>query len=129
MKYFGVIGNRDYIKLRGVKLPFWEFLDEQPDGWLTSIVYHRDDLPLGRPMIFDCGAWSYKDADEPTVTPKDALEQYMKNAPGGSMLIAPDHMIIPGKDNQNRKQINRRNAAEFISICPVTHLQIGRAHV
>ena len=83
---------------------------------------------LFRSMIFDCGAWSYKDEEEPTVTPKQALDKYMVNAPNGSMLIAPDHMVIPGKDNKARRQINRRNAAEFIGICPKTHTPMATVH-
>ena len=63
--YFSVIGNRDYIKLKGEKLPYWHFLDEQPAGWLTSLTYKRKGLPTGKPMIYDCGAWSYKDKEIP----------------------------------------------------------------
>jgi len=63
MRYFGVIGNRDYIKIKCKKRPYWEFLDEQPDGWLSSLTYRRNDIPNDRPLIMDCGAWSYKHND------------------------------------------------------------------
>lgn len=66
--YFGVIGNRDYIKIKGERRPFWEFLDTQPAGWLCSLAYAPSGTSRGRqridvpdaPMIWDCGAWSYK---------------------------------------------------------------------
>lgn len=60
-RYYGVIGSRDHIKYKGEKRPFWEFLDIQPDGFLSSLAYLP--LPFGlpdTPKIGDCGAWSYK---------------------------------------------------------------------
>lgn len=122
MRYFGVVGNRDFIKLRGEKRPFWEFLDEQPAGWLTSLAYHRDDVPRDRPRIKDCGAWSYKAEETPRlgrqeVTPAWALAQYRADAAPGDMVIAPDHMLIPGLGDLNaRRRFNRESAAEFIGL-------------
>jgi hypothetical protein len=116
-KYFGVIGNRDYIKYHGEKRPFWEFLDVQPDGWLTSLVYHRKDLPTGRPMIFDCGAWSYRLDDEPDIDAQSAFDQYVTTAPAGSMLIAPDHMLIEGVDLDWRREWNMKQAIDFLHCC------------
>lgn len=87
--YFGVVGNRDYIKKYGEKRPFWEYLDQQPDGWLTSLTYRRKDLPEGKPMIYDCGAWSYKDHEIPPVDSKQVASDYADHAPCGSMVIAP----------------------------------------
>ncbi len=63
--YYGVVGNRDYIKLQGQRLPFWHFLDRHPAGWLCLLAYARDDVPTDRPRIWDCGAWSYKAEDVP----------------------------------------------------------------
>ena len=80
-QYFGVVGNRDYIKRHGEKRPFWEYLDEQPDGWLTSLTYRRKDLPHGKPMIYDCGAWSYKDAEIPPVNSEQVAAAYAEHAP------------------------------------------------
>lgn len=119
--YYGVIGNRDYIKLQGEKRPFWEFLDRQPDGWLTSLAYQRDDLPTGKRMIFDCGAWSYKDEQEPRlgknlVTPVWALEKYQSKASVGDFVIAPDHMLIPDVDIEARRNFNTQSAEEFIGL-------------
>lgn len=119
--YFGVIGNRDYIKYRSDRLPFWYFLDEQPDGWLTSLAYERKDTPEGRPMIWDCGAWSYKGAEIPKlgkhiVTPEWALEQYQRLAHPGDIVIAPDHMLIPGLgDLEMRRLFNAGSASIFLS--------------
>lgn len=126
--YFGVIGNRDYIKLRGDKRPFWEFLDEQPAGWLTSLVYHRKDLPEGKRFIFDCGAWSYRLDDEPDITASSAHEEYLETAPPGSILIAPDHMLIEGVDLDWRREWNLRQARDFLTICHKLYTPMATIH-
>lgn len=117
-KYYGVVGNRDYIKRYGEKRPFWEYLDEQPDGWLTSLTYRRKDLPEGKPMIYDCGAWSYKDEEIPPVNSEQVAAAYAEHAPEGSMVIAPDHMLIEGTDVEYRRQWNKEQAKLFLTDCP-----------
>lgn len=119
--YFGVIGNRDYIKYRGRRLPFWEFLDHQPDGWLCSLAYRRGDVPDHTTRIWDCGAWSYRDMDIPSlngavVTPAWAWEQYLKLARPGDFVVAPDHMLIPGVDVAFRRGYNRSSACDFLRL-------------
>lgn len=122
-KYFGVVGNRDYIKLRGEQLPFWHFLDNQPDGWLVSLAYMRDDLPHDARtiMIFDCGAWTYRAEPQPRlgadlVTPEWAFERYRQVALPGDFVVAPDHMLIPGVDLDARRSFNRQSAARFLEL-------------
>lgn len=127
-QYFGVIGNRDYIKLRGERRAFWEFLDVQPDGWLSSIIYKRKDVPHGRPMIWDCGAWSYRDKEVPDYTPAECVALYEECAPPGSLVIAPDHMLIPGVDCAARRKINISNARKFIAICPTPFKAMATVH-
>lgn len=127
--YYGVIGNRDYIKLGGERRPFWEFLDEQPDGWLTSLAYEREDTPRGRPMIWDCGAWSYKAEDVPRlgknlVTPEWTIAQYARLAQPGDLVIAPDHMLIPGMgDLDARRAFNRASADAFLPLARAAGLR------
>ena len=116
--YFSVIGNRDYIKLKGEKLPYWHFLDEQPAGWLTSLTYKRKGLPTGKPMIYDCGAWSYKDKEIPPVDAYSVADLYLEYALPGTMCIAPDHMLIPGCDVLGRRIWNKTQAREFLRVCP-----------
>jgi len=127
-QYFGVIGNRDYIKLREGRRPFWEFLDTQPDGWLSSIIYKRKDLPHGKPMIWDCGAWSYRDKDTPDYSPSECVALYQECAPPDSMVIAPDHMLIPGVDCAARRKINTAYAKKFIAICPESFRPMATVH-
>ena len=117
MRYYGVIGNRDHIKINGIKKPFWEFLDEQPHGYLTSLVYMRKDLP-NLPMIFDCGAWSYRLDETPKINAESALHGYKTLAKPGDMLIAPDHMLIPGVDLDARRLWNKEQAKLFLALCP-----------
>lgn len=122
-RYFGVIGNRDHIKIQGDRRPFWEFLDRQPDGWLSSLAYLplRDfDMPSGV-KIADCGAWSYKDKDVPKlgknfVTPEWVLEQYQQYFHENDLVVAPDHMLIPGTDLEYRRQFNIQSAEAFLPI-------------
>lgn len=122
-KYYGVVGNRDHIKLRGEKRPFWEFLDEAPDGWLCSLYYRRSDVPDDRPRIWDCGAWSYKAMDAPVllghlVTPEYIRDLYRELAHPFDHCIAPDHMLIPGLGDLNaRRRFNRENGERFIDLC------------
>jgi len=126
--YFGVVGNRDYIKRHGEKRPFWEYLDEQPDGWLTSLTYRRKDLPEGKPMIYDCGAWSYKDAEIPPVNSEQVAALYAEHAPEGSMVIAPDHMLIEGTDVEYRRKWNSEQARLFLGDCPANMKPMACVH-
>lgn len=127
MRYYGVVGNRDYIKMNGEKRPFWEFLDRQPDGYLTSLAYKRKDLPDSH-MIFDCGAWSYRKDDVPKITAETALGDYLTVAREGDFLIAPDHMLIPDVDHDLRREFNRKQARTFLEICPVDFVPMATGH-
>lgn len=121
--YFGVIGNRDHIKIKGDRRPFWEFLDRQPDGWLSSLAYLPlvdFDMPTGV-KIADCGAWSYKDKPVPKlgknlVTPQWVIGEYQKYFGPNDLVVAPDHMLIPGTDLDFRRQFNIDSAKEFLPI-------------
>jgi hypothetical protein len=128
MNYYGVIGNRDYIKIAGEKLPYWDFLDEQPDGWLSSLTYKRRDLPSDTPLIMDCGAWSYKNKEVPPVDAESVIPQYLELAHPGAMLIAPDHMLIDGADMQWRRRWNQEQARRFIDVCPKDYKPMACIH-
>lgn len=120
-KYFGVITEREYIKMRGERVPFWHFLDRLPDGWLTSLAYKRKNVPTDRLQMWDCGAWTYREEPQPKlgnnpVTPSWALEQYAMRAVSGAFVIAPDHILIDGVDLEARRQFNATSAREFLPI-------------
>lgn len=122
--YYGVVGNRDHIKYQGEKRPFWEFLDTQPDGYLSSLAYLPTPFGLPDiPMIGDCGAWSYKHEETPKlgknlVTPEWVLEQYRQYFKPGDLVVAPDHMLIPfdGVDLDARRKFNLESARAFLPI-------------
>lgn len=127
-RYYAVIGNRDHIKYQGRKAPIWEFMDQLPDGWLTSLAYATEDLPDGEyscDMIFDCGAWSYKDSNDSSpmlgkdhVTSAWAMNRYRSIARPGDLVIAPDHMLIPGLGDMNvRRRFNQSSARRFLCEC------------
>lgn len=120
-RYYGVVGNRDDIKRADGRHPFWEFLDEQPEGWLCSLAYPRTDVPANGPRLWDCGAWSYRDLEVPKlkrnlVTATWAMEQYLHLANPGDFVVAPDHMLIPDKDLESRRRFNRESAEAFITL-------------
>lgn len=123
-KYYAVIGNRDHIKYQGEKRPFWEFLDKQPDGYLTSLAYLPIPFPLpNTPKIGDCGAWSYKTEKTPKlgknlVTPEWAIAQYQLHFSTNDLVIAPDHMLIPleGIDLDERRLFNIESAKRFLPL-------------
>jgi len=136
-KYYGVIGNRDHIKCGGEKRPFWEFLDVQPDGYLSSLAYLP--VPFGlpdMPMIGDCGAWSYKSEIQPKlgrnlVTPEWVLEQYQKYFKPDDLVVAPDHMLIPGEgvNLDDRRAFNIKSAKQFLPIAKdAGFLPMGTVH-
>lgn len=131
--YFAAITGRDYIKHNGKKTPFWDLLDNQPSGWLTSIVNIKAGLPSGSLKMFDCGAWTYRDEEIPIlkgreVTPEYAYDEYKKHCNAGDFLIAPDHMLLPDKDNEHRGIINYKNAMRFIEICDPTYRPVVCIH-
>lgn len=131
-KYFGVIGNRDYIKIQGERCPFWEFLDRQPDGWLSSLAYPYKERPVG-PHLFDCGAWSYKDADVPMLGRKPmtidgAIEAYAQRAQDGDMVVAPDHMLLGDDRDVARHRINAEFASAFLGKAPIRWHPVAVVH-
>jgi len=73
---------------------------------------------VGKPMIYDCGAWSYKDTEIPPVNSEQVAALYAEHAPDGSMVIAPDHMLIEGSDTEYRRKWNAEQAELFLSDCP-----------
>lgn len=125
-KYFGVIGNRDHIKIKGEKRPFWEFLDVLPDGWLSSLVYARNDIPEGQ-TIWDCGAWSYKHKDQPTWDAVSVIPEYERFASEGSLVIAPDHILL-GDNLEPRRTFNIRSAEMFLDTCPARFTPMAVVH-
>lgn len=69
--YFAAITGRDYVKINEEKIPFWDLLDNQPDGWLTSITNIKTGIPESSKRIFDCGAWTYRNEQTPDSQPTD----------------------------------------------------------
>ena len=121
--YFGVLGNRDHIKRNKgsdqmVKAPFWEYLDEQPDGWLSSHAYKVKELPPSDHQILDCGAWSYRAKEVPPVDATSMAEWYDSLAQDRAMVIAPDHMVIDPETAEYRRAWNKEQSSRFIEVCP-----------
>lgn len=132
-KFFCVIGNRDHLKINGVKEPIWKFISPLPDRFLTSLIYIKN-LPLppnGGQVFFDCGAWSYKYMHQPKWSPAECLEMYRRLACPGDMVAAPDHMVLRSHDKEEEKrrvEITLKNAREFIRLCPEGLVPVAVTH-
>ncbi len=117
--YYCAITNKDWITYADKRIPFWLFLDKNPDGFLCSLAYRTKKVP-DWPMFWDCGAWSYKALDVPKlgkhiVTAAWAYQEYVAHAQEDDIIIAPDHMLIPGMgDLDLRRKFNLQSAEEFL---------------
>jgi len=102
----------------GVDIHFTELVDEQPAGWLNSLEHYRDDLPPDKINIIDNGAWSYRDEEVSPINAENLAETYREKAPHDSIVIAPDHMLIPGVNIAYRRKWNKEQAVKFLELCP-----------
>lgn len=119
-KYVGVVTGQDFINFNGIKVPFWELLDKQPEIWLTSIAYYKgaNSVPNTK-IIFDCGAWTYRNDKYPNIkgkllTPFNAYNYYKAIAKKGDICVVPDHMTI--QDIDFRSRYNKRASEIFIKL-------------
>lgn len=118
--FYAVVGNSDYIKLNESRIPIWELLDEQPTGWLRSLASRPTVMPDRQPMIWDCGAFSYRNLDIPQirgkfVTAHFCVYQYARLSKPGDAIVAPDCLLI-GSQIDERRKFNREQAIEFIKL-------------
>lgn len=135
VQFYCVAGNRDRIKVRQpdgsfVQTPIWAFLPEQ-HHWLTSLVYLRRMAPPPGHRIFDCGAWSYKQAPEPKWSPEECAEQYAAAASPGDLAAAPDHMVLRQHDAQEealRVDVTLAGARRFLEVCPAGVTPVAVTH-
>lgn len=121
-EFFAVVTGRDYIKINGKQVPFWDLLDSQPDGWLTSIANIRRGIPQSKVRIVDCGAWTYRKDDVPQIkkTPIDShsvFDFYDGVARPSDFVVAPDHMYMKGCDMDARRLFNKTQAKLFLAEC------------
>ncbi|MBD2772007.1 DUF6884 domain-containing protein [Iningainema tapete] len=116
--FYAVIGNSDYIKINNRKIPIWELLEHQPTGWLCSLQTRPEVIPENTPIIWDCGAYSYREQDYPTIKGRyvDAyyvIHKYRLRSKAGDIIVSPDNLLMG--DNINwRRQFNLENATNFI---------------
>lgn len=119
--FYAVVGNSDYIRLNGSRIPIWELLDEQPTGWLRSLASRSTTLlPDRQPMIWDCGAFGYRNLDMPQirgrfVTAHFCIYQYARLSKPGDAIVAPDCLLV-GSQIDERRKFNREQAIEFIKL-------------
>ncbi|HAZ46662.1 MAG TPA: hypothetical protein DDW76_05560 [Cyanobacteria bacterium UBA11369] len=121
-KYYAVLGKGDYLTINGKRRGIWEYLEQQPSGWLCSVAVNRAIVPRDLPIFWDCGAVKYRNAEIPVlgktlVTPAWAIAQYQKNSPHpGDLIAAPDHILIPGSNLRFRRRFNLHSAKEFLNL-------------
>ena len=117
---YAVVGNSDYIRLNKRRIPIWELLDEQPTGWLRSLTSRSTVMPDRQPMIWDCGAFGYRNLDIPQirgrfVTAHFCIYHYARLSKLGDAIVAPDCLLI-GSQIDERRKFNREQAIEFIKL-------------
>lgn len=119
--FYAVVGNSDYCTIENRKIPIWEMLEYQPTGWLCSLSTHPEVMPPEHyPRIWDCGAYSYKDQDFPTINNKYvdahyAIYRYKERSNPGDIIVSPDQLLI-GNNINLRRQFNIENATTFIEL-------------
>ncbi|WP_199197735.1 hypothetical protein [Chroococcidiopsis sp. CCALA 051] len=119
--FYAVVGNSDYIRLNESKIPIWELLDEQPTGWLRSLASRSTTvLPDRQPMIWDCGAFGYRNLNIPQirgrfVTAHFCIYQYACLSKPGDAIVAPDRILVGNRINERRK-FNGQQVIEFIKL-------------
>lgn len=119
VKYAAVVTGQDIINFAGDKIPFWELLDQPPELFLMSIAYYNGVIPKNTRIIFDCGAWTYKENRFPVIngmllTPFNAYNLYSRISSKGDICIVPDH--IPVMDIKFREAFNERSLRLFMEI-------------
>lgn len=116
-EFYPVTTSRDYIKHNGKKLYMWEFMDYKPHGFLTSIGKQINTfIPKEFHVIYDCGAWSYRNMETPPISAETVCRDYAKVAKDGDVVTAPDHMIINESHEKERGQFNLAEAERFFAI-------------
>ncbi|OWY65157.1 hypothetical protein B7486_43380 [cyanobacterium TDX16] len=118
--FYAVVGNSDYIKLNESRIPIWELLDQQPTGWLRSLTTRPTIMPDHQPIIWDCGAFGYRNLDIPQirgrfVTAHFCIYHYARLSKPGDAIVAPDCLLI-GSQIDERRKFNRDRAIEFIKL-------------
>ncbi len=127
-KFFPVMAHNVWDKKSKEKTGVdWYDLVDETDGWLNSLHYYReinDDYFI----LYDCGGWTYREMEIPPIDSKSISEEYRKKCNPNSMVIAPDHMLIPGVDLDFRRQWNKEQAAQFIDDCPDHLIPMAAVH-
>ncbi len=116
--FYAVIGKTDYLKSNDRKIPIWELTEYQPAGWLVSLNIKPEVIPDGA-IIHDCGAYSYREQDYPTIRGKYvdaewAANRYLERSREGDTVICLDSLLL-GNINW-RRQYNLEQAQAFIKI-------------
>jgi len=127
--FYPVITSRDYLKSENKKCYLWELLDNQPKGFLTALGRSTNRvIPQSYHVIYDCGAWSYRNNESPPIDAQKAIVQYDSIAKQGDIVAAPDHMLLPGTNIDDRRFFNRREATNFIKFVGNRFIPMGTIH-
>jgi hypothetical protein len=81
---------------------------------MAGSVHHYLRLPLDRPVIGDCGAFTYWQAEEPPYKTTEILDYYQTL--GFDLGVSIDHLIFAEfeEEKQRRWEITVHNADEFL---------------
>jgi hypothetical protein len=117
--FYPVLGKSDYVKIYNKKIPIWELLEYQPMGWLYSLATKAEIIP-DETIIHDCGAFSYRDKDIPTLNGKYvdahwAIHRYKERSKVGDIIVCPDYLLV-GENIRERQEYNLNQAKTFFQL-------------
>lgn len=127
-KFFPVACHNVWDKICEEKTGInWYDLIDETDGVLNSLHYYRE-IPNDISVLYDCGGWTYREMEIPPIDSKSISEEYRKKCNPNSMVIAPDHMLIPDVNLDFRRKWNKEQAAQFIDDCPDDLVPMAAVH-
>ncbi|MEQ8387040.1 MAG: hypothetical protein RH949_32255 [Coleofasciculus sp. A1-SPW-01] len=128
-RFFAAFGKGDFIKYQGKRLGFWDVIGSgiTPYGYIYSLAYQHAVFPDPTiPLFGDCGAWTYRKQDTPTlfqdiVDAQWAIRSYQKRLHPNqeTYVTAPDHILFANLSRcqrEARREFNWINAHNFFKL-------------
>lgn len=128
-RFFAAFGKGDFIKYQGKRLGFWDVIGSgiTPYGYIYSLAYQHAVFPDPTiPLFGDCGAWTYRKQDTPTlfqdiVDAQWAIRSYQKRLHPNqeTYVTAPDHILFANLSRcqrEARREFNWINARNFLEL-------------
>lgn len=132
-QFYCSITGQNYLATKGGgREPIWHFIEGQRH-YLISLAFWKAsyERPDDSHVLWDCGAWTYRNAIIPPWSAEQTAEMYSTLALPGDFITSPDHIIPPGADRAEqlrRMQISQTNAERFLAACPAHLTPVAAVH-